>query len=170
MKKKQNKKSKYRGQFSHLTKFIGIDPGKSGGITMISGKGIETSKCPKEPVDMAIIFEYFIGDTPPFNVGVLIERVWARPTNGSRHAFAYGFYYGLWFGIIARKDVDLYMVLPNTWMKYFDKPKGLEYAERKRWLKSKAKELYPDIKKVTLGTADSILIAHYARKEYFKDE
>ena len=39
---------------------IGIDPGKSGGITMISGKGIETSKCTKEPVDMAIIFEYFI--------------------------------------------------------------------------------------------------------------
>ena len=54
MKKKQNKKNKSKNQFSHLTKFIGIDPGKSGGITLISDEGIESIKCPKEPVDMAM--------------------------------------------------------------------------------------------------------------------
>ena len=167
MSKKQNKKNKSKNQFSHLTKFIGIDPGKSGGITLISDEGIETTKCPKEPSDMAIFFEYFIGDTAPANIGILIERVWARPTNGSRHAFAYGFNYGIWFGIIARKDIALHTVLPNAWMQYFNCPKGLEYNERKRWFKEKAKELYPKIKKITLATADSILIAKYAKEEFF---
>ena len=167
MSKKQNKKNKSKNQFSHLTKFIGIDPGKSGGITLISKEGIETTKCPKEPSDMAIFFEYFIGDTAPANIGILIERVWARPTNGSRHAFAYGFNYGIWFGIIARKDIALHTVLPNAWMQYFNCPKGLEYNERKRWFKEKAKALYPKIKKITLATADSILIAKYAKEEFF---
>ena len=167
MSKKQNKKNKSKNQFSHLTKFIGIDPGKSGGITLISKEGIETTKCPKEPSDMAIFFEYFIGDTAPANIGILIERVWARPTNGSRHAFAYGFNYGIWFGIIARKDIALHTVLPNAWMQYFNCPKWLEYNERKRWFKEKAKEFYPKIKKITLATADSILIAKYAKEEFF---
>ena len=167
MSKKLNKKNKSKNQFSHLTKFIGIDPGKSGGITLISDKGIEAAKCPKEPSDMAIFFEYFIGDTAPYNVGILIERVWARPTNGSRHAFAYGFNYGLWYGIIARKDIELHTILPNKWIQYFNCPKGIEYNERKKWLKGKAQELYPEIKRVTLATADSILIAHYAKEEFF---
>jgi len=167
MKKKQNKKNKSKNQFSHLTKFIGIDPGKSGGITLISDEGIESIKCPKEPVDMAMFFQYFIGNTAPHNVGILIERVWARPTNGSRHAFAYGFNYGLWFGIVAMKDIELHTTLPNNWIKYFGCPKGMEYNERKKWLKEKAKELYPDIKRVTLAMADSILIAHYAKEEFF---
>ena len=167
MSKKQNKKNKSKNQFSHLTKFIGIDPGKSGGITLISDEGIEATKCPKEPADMAIFFEYFIGDTAPYNVGVLIERVWARPTNGSRHAFAYGFNYGVWFGVISRKYVEIHTTLPAKWIQYFNCPKGIEYNDRKKWLKEKAKELYPEVKKVTLATADSILIAHYAKEEFF---
>ena len=167
MSKKQNKKNKSKNQFSHLTKFIGIDPGKSGGITLISDKGMWSVKCPKEPSDMAIFLGNFIGDTAPYNVGILIERVWARPTNGSRHAFAYGFNYGLWYGIIARKDIELHTILPNKWIQYFNCPKGIEYNERKKWLKGKAQELYPEIKRVTLATADSILIAHYAKEEFF---
>ena len=167
MSKKQNKKNKSKNQFSHLTKFIGIDPGKSGGITLISDKGIEAVKCPKEPADMAIFFDYFIGDTAPYNVGVLIERVWASPTNGSRHAFAYGFNYGVWFGVISRKYVEIHTTLPAKWIQYFNCPKGIEYNDRKKWLKEKAKELYPEVKKVTLATADSILIAHYAKEEFF---
>ena len=41
-------------------------------------------------------------------------------------------------------------------------PKALKKENRKRWLKEKAKELCPYIKRVPLITADSILIAKYA--------
>jgi hypothetical protein len=54
-------------------------------------------------------------------------------------------------------------------MKWFGCPKGMISRDRKNWLKDKAKELYPNIKKITLATADAILIAHYAKEEYFNE-
>ena len=43
--------------------------------------------------------------------------------------------------------------------------------DRNIWLKDKAKELYPELKKVTLATADSVLIAHYAKhSDYFNEK
>ena len=39
--------------------------------------------------------------------------------------------------------------------------------EHTRTLKEKARELYPDVNKLTLATSDAILITHYAKEEYF---
>ena len=98
-----------------------------------------------------------------------MERVWARPNNAVRSAFAYGVNYGQWMGIIACHEVPLQTCLPNEWIKYYGCSKDLEYQERKRWLKEKAKSLYPKLN-VTLMTSDSILIADYAMKEHFKEK
>ena len=48
-------------------------------------------------------------------------------------------------------------------MKYFEVPK-LEKPERKRYLRDKARSMYPNLKKVSLKTADAILIATYAKE------
>ena len=153
---------------SHF-KYIGIDPGKSGGITMIHGKDIKTYKCPQRTEDMAILFSLLIGDTSSYDAKVLMERVWARPNNAVRSAFAYGVNYGQWMGIVACHELPLQTCLPTDWIRYYECSKDLEYQERKRWLKEKAKSLYPNLN-VTLMTADSILIADYAMKEHFKDK
>ena len=153
---------------SHF-KYIGIDPGKSGGITMIHGKDVKTYKCPQRTEDMAILFSLLIGDTSSYDVKLLMERVWARPNNAVSSAFAYGVNYGQWMGIIACHEVPLQTCLPNQWISYYDCDKKLEYQERKRWLKEKAKSLYPNLN-ITLTTADSVLIADYAMKEHFKNE
>ena len=150
-------------------RYIGIDPGKSGGITMIHGKDVKTYKCPQRTEDMAILFSLLIGDTSSYDTKVLMERVWARPNNAVRSAFAYGVNYGQWMGIIACHEVPLQTCLPNEWIKYYGCSKDLEYQERKRWLKEKAKSLYPKLN-VTLMTSDSILIADYAMKEHFKEK
>ena len=153
---------------SHF-KYIGIDPGKSGGITMIHGKDVKTYKCPQRTEDMAILFSLLIGDTSSYDTKVLMERVWARPNNAVRSAFAYGVNSGQWMGIIACHEVPLQTCLPNELIKYYGCSKDLEYQERKRWLKEKAKSLYPKLN-VTLMTSDSILIADYAMKEHFKEK
>ena len=153
---------------SHF-KYIGIDPGKSGGITMIYKKDVKTYKCPQRTEDMAILFSLLIGDTSSYDVKVLMERVWARPNNAVRSAFAYGVNYGQWMGIIACHEVPLQTCLPNECIKFYGCSKDLEYQERKRWLKEKAKSLYPKLN-VTLMTSDSILIADYAMKEHFKEK
>ena len=111
-----------------------------------------------------------MGNTAPDKIRLLMERVWARPTNAVRAAFSYGTNYGQWLGIAASHEVKTYTELPNNWMKWFGCPKGMISRDRKNWLKDKAKELYPNIKKITLATADAILICHYAKEEYFNGE
>ena len=155
----------------HSNKYIGIDPGKSGGLMIIDETGkAEAHKCPEKVFDMSVLFKIAIGNTAPDNVKLLMERVWARPTNATRAAFTYGVNYGQWLGIAASHEIKMYTALPNDWIKWIGCPKGMIVKDRKNWLKSKAKELYPDLKKVTLATADAILITHYAREEYFSDK
>ena len=153
---------------SHF-KYIGIDPGKSGGITMIYNKDVKTYKCPQRTEDMSMLFSLLVGDTSSYNIKLLMERVWARPNNAVRSAFAYGVNYGQWMGIVACHEVPLQTCLPTDWIRYYECSKELEYQERKRWLKEKAQSLYPNLN-VTLMTADSILIADYASKEHFKNK
>ena len=152
-------------------KYVGIDPGKSGGIMVIDEIGEATAyKCPEKVLDMSILFKLIIGHTAPDNVELLMERVWARPGNAVRAAFTYGVNYGQWLGIAASHEIKMYTVLPNNWIKWVGCPKALPVADRKRWLKAKAKKLYPELNKVTLATADAILITHYAKEEYFNEK
>ena len=58
-------------------------------------------KCPKSSEDMALLFQIAMGETPPEKIRLLMERVWARPTNAVRAAFSYGTNYGQWLGIAA---------------------------------------------------------------------
>ena len=153
-----------------LNKYIGIDPGKSGGLMVIDETGrSQAYKCPDKVFDMSVLFKIAVGNTAPDNVKLLMERVWARPSNATRAAFTYGVNYGQWLGIAASHEIKMYTTLPNDWIKWIGCPKGLPVKERKHWLRDKAKDLYPDLKKVTLATADAILITHYAKEEYFSD-
>ena len=121
---------------SHF-KYIGIDPGKSGGITMMHGKDVKTYKCPQRTEDMSMLFTLLVGDTSSYDIKVLMERVWARPNNAVRSAFAYGVNYGQWMGIVACHEIPLQTCLPMEWIKYFGCSKDLEYQERKDGLKIK---------------------------------
>ena len=149
---------------NYHSKVIGIDPGKSGGISVIEDGKVKAYKCPKTVEDMAVLFSLICGDTPRTEIYAVMERVWARPNNASSRAFAYGVNYGSWLGVMASNEVDCKPVLPLTWMQHFECPKALKKQNRKRWLKDKAKELCPYIKRVTLITADSIFIAKYAEE------
>ena len=113
-------------------KYVGIDPGKSGGIMVIDEDGkAEAYKCPEKVLDMSILFKLIIGDTAPENVSLLMERVWARPGNAVRAAFTYGVNYGQWLGIAASYEIKMYTTLPNDWIKWVGCPKALPVADRK---------------------------------------
>ena len=118
---------------------------------------------------MALLFEVIIGDTPPDNIRLVMERVWARPTNAVRAAFSYGTNYGQWLGIAASHEVKMNTAIPSDWIRWIGCPKALKSVIRKRWLKDKAKECYPKLKKITLKTSDAILITKYAKEEYFNE-
>ena len=155
---------------SHF-KYIGIDPGISGGIAVIDEKNeIKAHKCPRSSDDMALLFQMCIGNTPTDKIRLVMERVWARPTNAVRAAFSYGVNYGQWLGITATHEVIMNTALPLEWIQWVGCPKALKKNIRKKWLKERAIELYPSIKRVTLATSDAILITHYAKEEYFNEK
>ena len=160
--KQGQSKKKSMTSTSH-SKIIGVDPGKNGGLVVIEGDDIKAYKCPETPDEMATLFGVALNGDAPIDTYFVIEKVWARPGNASRAAFTYGVNFGLWLGIAASYEVDVNYVLPQKWMAHVGCPKGMKVTQRKNWLKDKAKEMYPSLKKVTLATADAILIAKYGK-------
>ena len=143
--------------------YIGIDPGKSGAMCIIEDEFIKACPCPDNIQDMALIFAMAISVNTTKTVVAYIEKVWARPTDGRASIWKFAENYGMWLGIAGAYEIDLQTVAPQTWIKYFETPK-MEKANRKRYLRDKARSMYPDLKKVSLKTADAILIATYAKE------
>ena len=142
--------------------YVGIDPGKSGAITILEGDYIKSYKCPDNAIDMAILFGIGINHSV-FDTVVGIEKVWAFPTDAKSRAFAFGMNYGMWHGIAGSFEVKMKEIVPREWMSHFGVPKKLKKQHRKRWIKEKAMSLYPKVK-ITLYNADSVLIARYLQE------
>ena len=138
---------------------IGIDPGKSGGVVIISTSKTSMHKCPREPIGMASIISsasnsaYIEGE----EIRAVIEKVWAFPTDTRSSSFKFGTNYGMWLGILASHNIIYTEVPPQTWMKDYQ-PLPKIKTERKRMLKQIAQEKFPD-NKVTLHTSDAALIS-----------
>ena len=151
-------------EHSRSIKYIGIDPGKSGGIAVICDNCIEVKKCPETVHDMALLFALTLQETPPSRTLVMIEKVWARPHDGRASVFTFAGNYGQWQGIVASHEIKPHYVTPQVWMKAMGCPPKLKKQVRKNHLKAMAKEMYPKLsKKMTLATADAMLIADYAK-------
>ena len=148
---------------SHSDIYIGIDPGRSGGMCVIEDEFIKAYPCPDNTNDMALMFAMAISVNETKTVVAYIEKVWARPTDGRASVWKFAENYGVWKGIAGAYEIDLQQVSPQKWIKYFETPK-LEKSRRKRYLRDKARSMYPNLKKVSLKTADAILIATYAKE------
>ena len=153
--------------------FVGIDPGMNGGIVFIKPEMdndfIKAVRCPKTAHEMASILDVGIAETNGEDVVLFIEHVWSFPGDGRVSAFRFGYNYGLWKGIAAANEVDVYNVAPRRWQGTLEIPNGLQGRDRKRWLKEHAESLYPNIK-VTFNVSDAILIANYAKECYYNNE
>lgn len=152
--------------------YIGIDPGVSGGIAMISPDGWQIEKYPasREPDDVRIIFakmiEYCVMND--FNTNVFIELVHAMPNDGKSNAFKFGMNYGIWLGITSFHTIN--KVSPQKWQKFYNQFYG-QLPKIKKDRKNKLKEYAASIMKdwnndykPTLATSDAILIAHYGKE------
>jgi len=140
---------------------VGIDPGKSGGIAVVSESTIKASKTPLDTIQMSMLVKSAVNSAYIDNqkLTVYIENVHAFPTDGRSSAFKFGMNYGMWLGILASNNLTPIKVSPFKWMQEFA-PLPKQKKERKRMLKQIAQEMFPSIK-VTLNTADAILIAVY---------
>ena len=142
-------------------KCIGIDPGKGGGIAVITDETIQTYNCPKTVEDMALLIGICLNNVSAYRTQVFLEKVWAFPTDGRAGSFTFGENYGQWQGILASHELKPKLVTPKIWQSHFEIKKGLKKDIRKKILKQIAKDKCPSVKKITLKTADALLIAIY---------
>ena len=142
--------------------YIGIDPGKGGGIAATTGELSICSKCPETVADMARLLDSLVdmGDRP----FAIIEAVHSMPKQGVVSTFTFGKGYGSWLGILAALKVPYMQVTPQKWMKHYGTMPKIK-KDRKHHLKHLAQQRYPELH-TTLATADAILLAHYALANY----
>jgi len=139
---------------------IGIDAGVNGGVAILDNGQMEAHGCPDTVKDMSDLIKDAKWDC--LNMFCIIEKVHSMPKQGVRSVWTFGKNYGQWLGILAAHEIPYREIPPQTWMKFYGAmPK--DRKKRKNHLKHLAQAICPNIK-VTLKTADAILLANWCRE------
>lgn len=137
--------------------FIGIDPGKSGGIALIFEDGmVDTFKMPESDKDL---IETLSDSASGMEAFAIIEKVGPMPKQGVVSVWTFGEGYGKLLMALCAAAIPYERVLPAKWQKAM----GCLSKGDKNTTKRKAQELFPNIK-VTHAIADALLIAEYNRR------
>lgn len=139
--------------------FIGIDPGQSGGIALVSDGFAFADKMPETEADTAEL----LWNTLAFKAGgkamCFIEAVHSMPKQGVASSFKFGRSYGFLRGLLIGLKIPFEEITPQVWQKEMNCRTG----GNKNVSKAKAQQLWPALK-ITHATADSLLIAECARR------
>ena len=144
--------------------YIGIDPGKNGGIAVMSVDGtvVDVTKMPSTPSGILDFLSSYKYDS-----FCVLERVGGMPGNGGSAMFNFGKGYGHLQMALLALGIPTEEVTPNKWEKTYQLGTSGKYTktEWKNRLKAKAQQLFPSLgKKITLATCDTLLICEYGRR------
>jgi hypothetical protein len=153
--------------------FIGIDPGKNGGIAVKYPDGeVETYKCPETVHDLNALMESISKKSPLDNFVAILEWVHSMPQDSAKSAFSFGRNVGRWQMALAAFGVSYREIRPQEWQKSCENMPSKRKTEkadpykkrRKDHMKALAQARYPSIK-VTNYIADALLIMDYLRSQ-----
>ena len=137
--------------------YLGIDPGKTGGIAFIgSGEPVAIAMPPTE----RDIYDAIASRDVEFAV---IEKVHSMPGQGVASSFTFGANYGFLRGCLVALEIPFADPTPQKWMRALGirtKKKSETPSQWKNHLRQQSQQLFPMIK-ITRATADALLIAAY---------
>ena len=148
--------------------FIGIDPGKNGGIAYIDTERNEVFTIPYSDTDLkALLKGESEGWIPAPPVICCLEKVGAMPGQGVTSMFNFGVSYGYIKGVLEANRIPYQEIPPQRWKKEFglnsDKAASVDVCRK----------LFPDVnllatdrcRKPHDGMAEALLLAEYARRK-----
>lgn len=140
--------------------YIGIDPGKSGGISIISpGRVPGTFNMPETVMDLwDTIHEMKLWAGTESKA--VLELVHSSPQMGVKSAFTFGHGYGQLEMALTAAGIPWQHVRPPKWQKDM----GCLTKGDKNVTKRMAQQLFPGVK-VTHAIADSLLLAEWLRRQ-----
>lgn len=141
--------------------WIGIDPGKSGGIAVIeetsSGTLVTSQKLDATEADVSGYLDVFALRAR----FCLIEKVGATPQMGVCSAFTFGKSFGFLIGILTAHKIPYEFVTPQKWQKAM----GCLTGGDKNVSKAAAQRLFPQVR-FTHANADAVLLAEHCRRTH----
>lgn len=147
--------------------FIGIDPGKTGGIASVGddGRVLRVDPMPATPADtyMALMAHR---DQPDIWLSTnktkcVMEWVSASPQMGVVSAFTFGRGFGNLEAFLLAADIPFDLTTPKHWQRVMQCLTG----GNKNISKARAQALFPSFPKITHAIADALLIAEFCRRK-----
>jgi hypothetical protein len=157
--------------------YIGIDPGSAGCAVCIADDEVRVcrfSNCTEKEV-----WDFFNSLSFDYECVAVLELVHSMPGDGGASAFTFGHNAGVVEGFLIAASIPYQKKTPQTWMKYYNikreivrgedrkeiKEKSESKTDFKRRLRTKAEQLYPNIK-MTNDQSDAVLIANFCKNTY----
>lgn len=150
--------------------YVGIDPGKSGGIAIIREDG-SVSVAHFDEFEYRTLISCI--DTKPSQTTVFVESVHAFSGQGVSSTFNFGKNFGWILGLLFAYGLEVTLVTPQCWKRHFGLILGHDKSKEDKKAESikKAKELFPTVsfrrtcrcKVDDDGMAEALLIAEYGR-------
>ena len=150
--------------------YLGIDPGASGGLASIVTEGGATAM-PATERDVWEWIRLWSSVGGKGNAFAVIEKVGgyiAGAAHPGSAMFKFGQSYGGLRMALVAAGIPFDEITPQRWQKEIGiapRKQTESKGQFKNRLKAKAQQLFPKVK-VTLATADALLIAEYARRTH----
>lgn len=141
---------------------IGIDPGASGAIAVITDKDTWATTFEDDSVGRTIAETVNSLRFEGYDVQCVLESVHSFPGQGVASSFKFGRVFGEAIGCLDALEIPYRLVRPQEWQKgIYGLPKKKDGATaHKRFLKQEAQRRFPQCKP-TLKTCDALLIADF---------
>lgn len=164
-------KAHHFGSIGLTDYYIGIDPGKTGGLVCLGGDG-ELKWAHVMPEDPRGVSSLILHTGSSMRlIHVILEKAQAMPKNGAVSMFNYGLGFGIIQGIILAHGVRHTLVRPGAWAKVMHQ--GTTGDDAKKRSLEAARRLCPSVttpptprsKKAHEGLVDAYLIAEWGRRQ-----
>jgi Holliday junction resolvasome RuvABC endonuclease subunit len=138
--------------------YIGIDPGKAGGIATLRIDGTVMNAIAMPPTERDLFdFLCLVAQAGPSRA--MLERVHSSPQMGVVSAFTFGQGYGALRMVLTALQIPFDEVAPQKWQSAMAAQSGGD----KNITKRRAQALFP-FQKITHSIADALLLAEFARR------
>lgn len=144
--------------------YIGVDPGKKGGVAIIDGDGVKVYAWD----DQAFV-NVMAATMNKGKCVAAVEKVGAMPGQGVTSMFSFGQSFGFILGVLTAFGIGYQLVPPTLWKREF----GLLHTEKQASV-DVAKRLFPGVsllptercRKESDGMADALCLCEYARRKF----
>lgn len=152
------------------TMILGIDPGLSGGLAIMSKTGVLVEPMPTIDKELDLVeLSRLIGGYANDIRCAFIEDVHAMPKQGVSSMFKFGKVYGMAQGIVAANKIPMTLVTPQKWMKVIHG--NIVAQDSKDRSRLAFNRLFPKVNVVEegcrvqhMGMLEATLIAEYGRR------